>query len=563
MAPPASARARWVAPAGTRFAAIHLTWSGDLQTGNWQGLGVDVGDQFQLLAGTGESSGPTPVDLTIGERAWAFEAWLQCLFAGPVGRCTRSIASTMRLSGVTFTLEDSQPPQVQLGGPLPAAGWHRGTAAYELTAADVGAGVAAEVAWIDGTMVLVALPACSLQPVEGELRGTKMQPCPPTASRTVEVDTTRLADGAHFLRGCANDFASGQGCAPDATFEVDNSAPTISFATAAQGEIAATVSDRYSGPASGAISVRRGEAEAWTDLPTTIDPDGDGTATLSARLPDLSAGTYLFRAVAADAAGNSGSAQLRVAGSPAALRRQAADGRGSKVSSAHGGGPAPRGRAIHLTVRLVASDRAKARGGSALTVDYGTAALVRGRLTDARGTGVAGRQVAVAVRAAAGIGPGPERRRVVTDREGRFGLRLPPGTSRRVTVAFHGGGGFAPARRRSLTLRVRAGLSLTADPTELRTGESVHLRGRVRLGPARVSGRGKQVAIQYLERATKRWRPALVVRTDAEGRFDTSYRFRYVTGVARIRLRATAPAEGGWPFTRGSSPPVTITVRSG
>jgi hypothetical protein len=167
------------------------------------------------------------------------------------------------------------------------------------------------------------------------------------------------------------------------------------------------------------------------------------------------------------------------------------------------------------------------------------------------------------VRAAAGIGPGSERRRVVTDQGGRFGLRLPPGTSRRVTVAFHGGGGLAPARGRPLTLRVRAGVSLTADPTDLRTGESVHLRGRVRLGPARVPGRGKLIAIQYLERATKRWRPALVVRTGAEGRFDTGYRFRYVTGVARIRLRATAPAEGGWPFARGSSSPVTITVSSG
>jgi hypothetical protein len=198
-----------------------------------------------------------------------------------------------------------------------------------------------------------------------------------------------------------------------------------------------------------------------------------------------------------------------------------------------------------------------------LTVDYGTGVVVRGRLTDARGAAVAARPVGIGVRAAAGIGQRLERRRVITDRNGRFALRLRPGTSRHVTVAFHGGGGFAPARRRSLTLRVRAGLSLFADPTELRTGESVHLRGRVRLGPAQVSGRGKLIAIQYLERATRRWRPALVVRTDAEGRFDTSYRFRYVTGVARIRLRATAPGEGGWPFARGSSAPVTVTVRSG
>ncbi len=104
--------------------------------------------------------------------------------------------------------------------------------------------------------------------IEGETRGTKLQPCPPTATQAVAVDTTRLADGAHVLRGCAADFSGGQGCAPDATVEVDNSPPAISFAAAAEGQVAATVSDRYSGPASGTISVRRAATEAWTDLPT-------------------------------------------------------------------------------------------------------------------------------------------------------------------------------------------------------------------------------------------------------------------------------------------------------
>ncbi len=99
---------------------------------------------------------------------------------------------------------------------------------------------------------------------------------------------------------------------------------------------------------------------------------------------------------------------------------------------------------------------------------------------------------------------------------------------------------------------------MVAEPTELDTGESVRLRGRVRPRPGAPPAHGRPVAIQYLERATGRWRPALVVRTDAKGRFDTKYRFRYVTGLAEIRLRATAPAEGGWPFARGSSVPVTV-----
>lgn len=549
------ARARWVAPAGTSFRGAHLTWAVDAQWGNWQALGFDVGDQFRMLAMNTKSLGPAAVDLAVDGQAWAFEAWQRCIYTGPTIPCTRSVASTMRLSDVILALEDQRPPQAQLGGSLTAAGWRRGTATLELGATDVGAGVAGEAASIDGAAVLTDAPSCSTQVVEGELRGVRLAPCPATAARSVDVDTTRLADGSHLLRGCATDFSGGQGCA-EAALAIDNSPPSISFVAAADGEVAAAVGDRYSGPAAGTISVRRADADAWTDLPTTFDAEGDGAATLTARLPDLSAGIYRFRAAAVDEAGNSGMAQLRVAGDAAALRHQAANGHGEKGADATGRSPAARRRPTHLAVRLVTSGG----GGSGSTVDYGAVAEVRGRLTDSRRAGVAGRPVAIVVRAAAGIG-GPQRHRVLTDSGGRFALRLPPGTSRRVTVAFRGGGGFAPARR-SLVIRVRAGVTLKAEPTELRTGDSVRLRGRVRLGPARVSGRGKLVAIQYLERATGRWRPALVVRTDAAGRFDTSYRFRYVTGVARIRLRATAPAEGGWPFARGSSAPVTVTVTS-
>ncbi|HTT93400.1 MAG TPA: hypothetical protein VMF55_01920 [Solirubrobacterales bacterium] len=576
------ARARWAAPAGASFRGAHLTWSGDARWGNWQGLGFDVGDQFKVLALATQgsvSAAPTPIDLAVDGPAWGFEAWFQCAFSLPSSLpCVRSAPSTMRLGGLIFTLEDAEAPQVRLGGTAAPPGWQRGTAALELDAADAGAGVAAEAAWIDGAPALDAPVPCSAQAIEGELRGTRMQPCPPTASRTIAIDTTRLADGPHALRGCATDFSGGRGCA-DLPVQVDNSPPAISFAAAVEGEVAATVSDRFSGPAAGTISVRRAEAEAWTDLPTTFAAEADGQATLTARLPDLSAGVYRFRATATDAAGNSGAAQLRVAGSPSELRRQAADGRGAKGGDSRGGGPSPRRRATRLAVRLVAEGRGgrgKAgagaladRGapgsraaGAGLAVDYGTAAALRGRLTDARGGAVAGRPVAVTVRQAAGLGR-PERHRVMTDPRGRFALRLPPGTSRRVTAAFRGGRGLAPAPRRSLTLRVRAGVTLSAVPTELRTGDSVRLRGRVRLGPAGLSGRGKLIAIQYLERATRRWRPALVVRADARGRFDTTYRFRYVTGVALIRLRATAPAEGGWPFARGSSAPVTVTVSSG
>jgi hypothetical protein len=568
------ARARWIAPSGTRFAGVHLVWWGTALPGNWLGLGIDVGVEYHLLAYSFTSVAPEVFDRPIEGQAWAFEAFLQCLVSGPGVDCTRSTPSTMSVGGITFLLEDTQAPGARLGGALVAPGWHRGTVPLELAASDIGAGVAGEAASIDGAAVLGDAPACATQLIENEVRGTKMQPCPSTASRSVEVDTTGLADGAHTVGGCATDFAGDGGCAPEARIEVDNSPPAIAFGAATEGEVEATVSDRYSGVATGTISVRRADAEGWTDLPTDLDREGPGTATLSARLPDLGAGTYFLRVLATDVAGNASSAQTRIAGSSAETHGGAAapggkaarpggkspGGTGKAPSSGTDGRSSASGQATHLSAHLVAGGDGD-HGGSGLTVDYGTAVEVRGRLTDAQRRGVDGRPVTVVVRAAAGIGGAPERRRVLTDRGGHFGLRLPAGTSRRVAVSFHGGGGLAPARQGSLALRVRAAVSLAAEPTELDTGESVRLHGHVLLGPARVSRRGKLVAIQYLERATGRWRPALVVRTDSRGRFDTKYRFRYVTGLAEIRLRATAPAEGGWPFARGSSAPVTVTVR--
>jgi hypothetical protein len=562
----AVARARWVAPPGTSFAGVRFTWSGVLPWGFWQVAAYDDGVEAHGLAGNVIDNAPHQVAADITGPAPAFEVLLECLLHGgppPVEGCQRSQRASLSLSGLTLTVSDPVPPQAKLGGTLVAPGWHRGTVPLEIGAEDaVGAGVAGEEATIDGAPVLADPVACAVATIEGESRGTRLRPCPPTATGAAEVDTTRLADGVHTLRGCATDFGGGRGCAPDVSIELDNSAPEVDFAAAPEGRVAATVSDPFSGPAAGTISMRRADSESWTDLQTTFDHRGSGTATLSAPLPDLSAGAYFFRATASDVAGNTGSAQFRAAGSVAEIRHQV-----GAVGGAGIGGRSPRshGRATHLVAHLVSGGgggRSRS-AGSRLTVDYGSAAGLRGRLTGARGAGVAGRSIEVVVRAAAGIGRAPERRRVVTDHGGRFALRLPPGTSRRVTVAFHGGGGLAPERARPLELQVRAAVSLVAAPHRLDTGESVTLSGRVRPGPARIPVRGKLVTIQYLERASGRWQPALVVRTDARGRFKTRYRFRYITGDARIRLRATALPEADWPYAAGSSAPVTVQVHGG
>jgi hypothetical protein len=314
-------------------------------------------------------------------------------------------------------------------------------------------------------------------------------------------------------------------------------------------QIHAAVSDAHSGPAAGTISYRRLNAEEWIELPAKLQPDPEaGKAALVTRTPDLAPGTYVFRAEAVDGAGNVSTTTLRADGTEMAIR---------KVAPA----VAPRRPlAPRAGARLFARLRGGHGHGDALTIPFGAPALLSGRLTRADGAGVAGRELRVVARPSRGALSPVGTSAVTTGERGGFELRLGPGPSRRVAVVFSGDGGLEPASRHSLELRVRSGVSLAAAPLSLRTGQAVRLSGRIRTRGATVPRRGKLVAIQYLETATGRWRPVLVTRSDHHGRFRAHYRFRYVSGVAAIRLRATALAEERWPYAPGSSRPLTVRV---
>jgi hypothetical protein len=309
-------------------------------------------------------------------------------------------------------------------------------------------------------------------------------------------------------------------------------------------QVRAVVEDAHSGPASGSILYRREDSNRWLELPTKLSATASpGTASLTAPAPDLAPGTYLFRADVADAAGNTASGTRRRDGTEMVVRQS---------------GPTPEQRA---KARLFARLR---RGGhadpGALTVPYGATALVTGRLTGADGAGLSGRPLRVVTRPSRGSLADAAAETVRTGARGGFSLRLAPGPSRRVTVGFAGERGFRPAARSGLELRVRSGVSLRVEPRSLRTGQALRLSGEVEDRGAPIPRRGKLVAIQYLEQATHRWRPVLVARSDHDGRFHARYRFRYVSGKAEIRLRATALAEERWPYAPGSSGPITVTV---
>jgi hypothetical protein len=343
---------------------------------------------------------------------------------------------------------------------------------------------------------------------------------------------------------------------------LDGIKPTVVFSTEDSAtQVMADVADEHSGPASGEILYRRVDVADWTELPTKLVPgNAAGKAHLVAPMPELGYGTYVFRVDAEDAAGNTASTSLRADGTQMAIRKEPPPPVAKAVPLAPKpkpqSQPKPRAKA-----RLFARLRGGHGRGDSLTVPFGAPALLSGRLTSADGAALPARELRVVSHPSHGALAPIAAQTVTTGEQGGFETRLPAGPSRRVTVIFGGDEDLEPARRPALELRVRSGLSLRAVPTRLRTGQSVRLSGKVLSAGAPIPRRGKLVAIQYLEQATHRWRPVLVTRTDHHGRYRAHYRFRYVSGSASIRLRATALAEERWPYAPGFSPPVTVQVR--
>lgn len=352
----------------------------------------------------------------------------------------------------------------------------------------------------------------------------------------------------------------------------DNVPPGVAFERASEAtgaelpeKVTAEVADDHSGSAAGEIFYRRLEGDHWLDLPTKYQAGKrPGSATLVARLPEnLGHGTYLFRAEATDLAGNRAATSRRADGTEMAIRKtppppDADPGREPKAMEDTTPAVAPKPAA---KTRLFASLRWRGRRGEAVTVPFGAAAVLSGRLLMADGAGLAGRTLRVVARPSRGAVARLRVETVRTGERGGFRLELPPGPSRRITVGFGAEQGLEGSRRPGLALRVRSGLLLSAGPRQLRTGEVVRIWGRVRTRGAALPRRGKLIAIQYYEQAARHWRPVLVTRSDHSGRFRAAYRFRYVSGTARIRLRAVALAEERWPYVPGASRPFTVWVR--
>ena len=352
--------------------------------------------------------------------------------------------------------------------------------------------------------------------------------------------------------------------APSSAIEVplrfDDVAPGVAFDAGPDApgpdlpeSVGAEVSDEHSGPAGGEIGYRRLNADRWVELPTKTEAgDGPGSAHLVAQLPDgLDPGTYVFRADAVDAAGNTASTTRRADGTEMALRKTPPPVAPSR--------PAEKA-APQAKTRLFAKLRWRHRHGPQVTVPFDAGAALSGRLLNAGGAGLAGRRLRVVSRPSRGaLAP----RRVETVRTGSHGgFRLacplgPRAASRSATPA-------SPGSPPPAAPPWHCGCAAPSPSTRRRAPCAPASRCACGAGSALGERRCRGAASWSRSSTTRprrhRWRPVLVTRSDHSGRFRARYRFRYVSGIARIRLRAVALAEERWPYAPGASRPVTVQV---
>ena len=197
----------------------------------------------------------------------------------------------------------------------------------------------------------------------------------------------------------------------------------------------------------------------------------------------------------------------------------------------------------------------KVRSGR-VTVPFGRVATLRGRLALSAGQSFAG-QTIVATATVRRRGARPQLAgTAVTDRRGRFSLRVPAGPSRSYRLVFSGAGG-ALGVARGVSVRVPASSTIRASRTRVSGRTRVRFRGRLRTRGQRVPGRGLVLVLQGREQG--RWRTFEDTRTNGKGRWRASYVFSGRPGRYPIRVRIRR--QTNYPFELGHSRALIVRVR--
>jgi hypothetical protein len=396
----------------------------------------------------------------------------------------------------------------------------------------------------------------------------------PAVARGDSVTTTVTGDGPHriafYARDAAGNGGEGEGALSppkSAVVRIDETAPRVAFARVQDPSeperIEATVVDQLSGPSAelGSIAVRAaGTRQQFATIPTRVSPGKLVARWDSDAAP---AGTYEFKAVGYDAAGNPSAADRRSNGtrmilqSPLKALTSIQDGFGGKRLVWHRceraeGHRRCRGEAIGSFAQRPAIR----------TIPYGRGTSFGGTLAFAGGSPLGGVPVQIVETFDAGASQTQRTTTVATAEDGSFVAHLAPGPSRQVEALFAGNRVLTRASGRRVRMNVLSGVSMRASTaTATIGGPPVMFSGRIGDLDASIPLLGRPVELQFRLQGEP-WSEFRTVQTDARGRFRLAYRFSDddSRGVS-FQFRAFVPAQAGWPYEPAASRPVFVTGR--
>ncbi|HET7427698.1 MAG TPA: hypothetical protein VFJ50_11685, partial [Gemmatimonadales bacterium] len=335
------------------------------------------------------------------------------------------------------------------------------------------------------------------------------------------------------------------------TLRYDPEPPQVTFDAPSPSDptlVSASVVDKVSGLADGAIEISAVGSNTWQ----TLDTHMEGSQ-LVARIDDaaLPAGNYVLRATAHDQAENESSTTQRADGQPMAVTLPLRIPAAMRVGLAHR-------RTVKHVVRRHGKRHTIRRHITVMrshgVIRLGRRSQVRGRLTNRDGQGVAGAQVQVF---ASSMG-GPEQLVGVvnTDASGAFTYTAAGSASRVLRFAYAGSALILPAQG-SVHIRVPAVSTLKVNRDHVLNGQRVIFSGRVRSLPVPVGGKLVQLEV----RLSSGWQTFRTTRTDPAGRWALPYKFARTRGVQHYRFRVELPPEAGYPFGAGVSRSIRVHVR--
>ena len=540
-----------------------------------------------------------------GSRNVQFNVW--CSPVNGSGFCNWT-GDAYTIRGLTLQLEEDTLPSADASGHLLATGEQAGSRPLEVSAADEDSGVKSVVVTLDGVNV-------GAFDLSGDCRIDRFRPCPASVVDGIDVDTTRVPDGARLLRLVVTDLAGNARTVNKGYVTVENvPAPANRTLPAISGEkrinrtLTGTRGDWTGDDLSFAYRWQRHAGGTWENIPdavgetfrttrhevgmrlrlrvTATNAEGstvaysDETEAILAAGPTDSDGDFDGDAIANqddpddDGDGvadpydiapfdpaSSGAPDPSHGGSSATptiiVQPSTSTTTNTTNTTSNVYGTVPNG-SNHSVKALTRFEGSRTR-----SVRHGAPTVIRGRLVDEAGRGIGGAALTVSERRViptAGFAEGSTMSPVgtiVTRDDGFFSYTAQAGTSRTIQFgyrAFKDAGEFAWTT--DVTLLVAGKATLKTNRAAVRNGRSVRFSGRI---AAPVPAAGVPVVLQA--RTSRGWVTFKTTRARGNGRYTAAYRFTATTSTRTYQFRAKVMGDSSYAYRAATSKVVRVRVR--